>query len=75
MDVGGHRDFEFVGGPYDGKVLPVAEDGDGLPEIFVVPNVWDEGGWPDRPPSVDEHRYERDGDVYRYLGEAKPDPA
>jgi hypothetical protein len=70
--------FEFVGGPYDGETLPVTDQGDGLPEILVLPHgdaplTFDDPRPPaEGPPTWTEHRYERDGSVYRHLGIAEP---
>ena len=71
MAAGDFQDFEFIGGPYDGEVLPVADQGDGIPEVLVVDHTWDDR----KPPKSNhwtQHRYERDGLVYRYVGPADP---
>lgn len=72
MAVGDHLDFEFVGGPHDGEVLPVADQGRGYPDILGVPHIYDEekAKRAGQPPPGEWHRYERDGRTYRYLGPA-----
>jgi hypothetical protein len=72
MERGDGQNFEFIGGPYDGETLPVPESKEG--EIFVVDHHPD-SGFPKNEPGSEwsEHRYERQGDTYVYLGPAPPD--
>lgn len=74
MAAGDSRDFEFIGGPFDGKRLPVVEQGEGFPVVCVV----DHKGEPVVRKSLEgspwsQHRYERDGKAYRYLGPLRED--
>ena len=68
--------FSFVGGPCDGGTLPLGDQGDGYPDLLVVPWMHESTKGrsieKDAPPEAGEYRYERDGDVYHYLGEAEP---
>lgn len=66
--------FTFVGGPLDGTTRALADEGDGYPNLFVVP--WTHESMKgccvdDAPPDVGEYRYERVGSTYRYLEEAE----